>query len=53
MERKEKFLDEATYYKCSGCGYEFLSKIKNPTCPRCKSNKLEVEDIKSLAGFEE
>jgi predicted Zn-ribbon and HTH transcriptional regulator len=53
VHTRTKFLDQATYYKCSGCGYEFLSKIKEANCPRCKGNKLESRDIKALAGLDE
>jgi predicted Zn-ribbon and HTH transcriptional regulator len=43
-------LQQADYYKCSGCGYEFLSRT--PACPRCKSDKLEKLDLKKLVGFD-
>ena len=46
-------MEGASYYKCSECGYEFLSKTKNPACPHCKSTKLESKDIKALVGLNE
>ncbi len=46
-------MGEGKYYRCSGCGYEFLSKVHDPTCPRCKGGKLESKDIKALAGLDE
>ena len=49
----ERFLNEASYFKCGACGYEFLSKSKNPTCPHCKSDKLQSKDIKAIAGLDQ
>jgi rubrerythrin len=51
--RGKEILQETTYYKCIGCGYEFLSNSKNPDCPHCKNNKLEKKDAKKLVGFDE
>lgn len=45
-------MQEADYFKCSGCGYEFLSNSKAPICPRCNAEKLEKLDIKKLVGFD-
>ncbi|HYB84562.1 MAG TPA: hypothetical protein VED86_04470 [archaeon] len=45
-------MQEAVYYKCGGCGYEFLSNSKTPACPRCKAVKLERMDVKKLVGFD-
>jgi predicted Zn-ribbon and HTH transcriptional regulator len=45
-------LEGASYYKCKDCGYEFLAKMQNPTCPRCKSPKLENRDMKSLVAMD-
>jgi ABC-type ATPase with predicted acetyltransferase domain len=49
----EMALQEVAYWKCSGCGYEFLSSAKTPICPRCKSDKMEKKDVKKLVGFDE
>jgi predicted Zn-ribbon and HTH transcriptional regulator len=46
-------LRDAKYYKCTNCGYEFLARSASLTCPRCKSNELEVKDIKSLTDIED
>ncbi len=46
-------LDDAAYYKCGACGYEFLSKGKKPTCPRCRNDKLESKDIRVVVGLDE
>jgi len=43
----------AGYYKCSDCGYEFLSKTEDPKCPRCKSSNAESKDIHGIVGFDE
>jgi predicted Zn-ribbon and HTH transcriptional regulator len=45
-------LQETNYYKCSGCGYEFLSNSKAPSCPHCKADRLEKIDVKKLVGFD-
>ena len=45
-------MQQTDYYKCSGCGYEFLSNSKAPACPRCNSGKLEKLDVKKLVGFD-
>jgi predicted Zn-ribbon and HTH transcriptional regulator len=45
-------LQEANYYKCTGCGYEFLSNSKTPVCPHCKVDRLEHMDAKNLVGFD-
>jgi len=45
-------LVEANYYKCIGCGYEFLSNSKAPACPHCKAERLEKMDTKTLVGFD-
>ena len=46
-------MGDASYYKCSDCGYEFLAKTETPACPRCKSQKIEAKDVKTLAGLDE
>ena len=46
-------LQEANYYKCTGCGYEFLSNATPPTCPHCKTAKLDKMDAGKLVGFDE
>ena len=46
-------MDEATYYKCGDCGYEFLANAANPACPKCQSHKLEKKDLKALLGLNE
>jgi predicted Zn-ribbon and HTH transcriptional regulator len=46
-------MEDATFYKCGDCGYEFLAKAGTPACPRCKSNKLETKDIRTLAQIDE
>jgi len=53
MYNGEMILSEVVYWKCVGCGYEFLSNAKTPTCPRCKGDKLEKKDFRKLAGFGE
>jgi len=45
-------LQETMYFKCSGCGYEFLSRSKTPICPKCKTDKLEKMDVSRLIGFD-
>jgi ABC-type ATPase with predicted acetyltransferase domain len=49
----EIILQEVAYWKCNGCGYEYLSNSKTPICPRCKNDKLEKKDVKSVGGFDE
>jgi predicted Zn-ribbon and HTH transcriptional regulator len=44
--------DDANYYRCSECKYEFLGGTKNPACPKCKSIKLEGLDIRALTGLD-
>jgi rubrerythrin len=44
--------DNANYYKCSGCGYEFLGRIDNPACPKCKNGKLESLNIRNITGMD-
>ena len=46
-------MDAALYYKCDGCGYEFLSKKGEAACPRCKSRKLTAKDVKAVGGIDE
>jgi len=46
-------LQDVAYWKCSGCGYEFLSASKTPICPHCKGEKMEKKDVKKLVGFDE
>jgi len=46
-------LQETKYYKCSGCGYEFLSNSETPACPRCGTGNLEKMDLRKLVGFDE
>jgi predicted Zn-ribbon and HTH transcriptional regulator len=46
-------LDQACYYECSACGYEFLSKQIGAACPRYKGHKLAGRDMKSLADLDE
>ena len=46
-------MDKAAFYGCGDCGYEFLSNAKEPTCPRCKSKKLNNKDLKTLAGLDD
>ena len=46
-------MDDAKYFKCGKCGYEFLSKTGNPTCPKCNSQTIEEKDVKRLLGFDE
>ena len=46
-------MDDAKYLKCGKCGYEFLSKTGNSTCPKCKGQTLEKKDVKGLLGFDE
>jgi rubrerythrin len=53
VESRLGLLDEATYYKCGSCGYEFLSKTKDPPCPHCENRKLEIKDIGTITGFDE
>jgi len=49
----EIILQEVAYWKCSGCGYEYLSNSETPICPRCKNDKLERKDVKTVVGFDE
>ena len=46
-------MEDALYYRCSGCGYEFLARTESPACPRCKNRKLEKKDMEALGGFDE
>jgi predicted Zn-ribbon and HTH transcriptional regulator len=46
-------MDVANFFRCGACGYEFLSKNTVSVCPRCKSPKLEKQDIEVLAGIDE
>jgi rubrerythrin len=43
--------DEANYYRCSECKYEFLG-AKDSACPKCKSVKLEALDIRAISGLD-
>jgi predicted Zn-ribbon and HTH transcriptional regulator len=49
----ERLLEDALFYRCGECGYEFLAKTQTAVCPRCKSTRLEAKDIKYLAGIDE
>jgi ABC-type ATPase with predicted acetyltransferase domain len=51
--KTEIILQDVAYWKCVGCGYEYLSNSKTPICPRCKSDKVEKMDVKKLVGFDE
>jgi len=42
----------AAVYKCK-CGYEFLSKTLNPTCPKCKSTVSQTLDMDTLIQFDD
>jgi predicted Zn-ribbon and HTH transcriptional regulator len=46
-------MNVAEFFKCGTCSYEFLSKSNASACPRCKSSKLEKQDVKALAGIDE
>ncbi len=46
-------MEEARLYGCQQCGYEFLAKGTAPSCPRCKSTKLDRKDIKALVGIDD
>ena len=46
-------MNDTKYFKCRQCGYEFLAKTPNPTCPKCKSQNVEAKDMKGLLGFDE
>jgi len=46
-------MQDANYFKCGDCGYEFLSNSKTPACPQCDADKLEKMDVKKLVGFDE
>ena len=46
-------MQDADYFKCSGCGYEFLSASKNPKCPKCGNTRLEKADMGKVVGLDD
>jgi predicted Zn-ribbon and HTH transcriptional regulator len=46
-------MNDAKYFRCGKCGYEFLAKATNPLCPKCKSQTVEEKDVKDLLGFDD
>jgi predicted Zn-ribbon and HTH transcriptional regulator len=46
-------MDEAKFFRCGKCGYEFLSKTLNSTCPKCKGQTLEEKDMKNMSSFDD
>ncbi len=46
-------MGDAQFFKCGKCGYEFLSKALNSTCPKCMNPTPEQKDMKTLPGFDD
>ena len=46
-------MKDAKFLRCGKCGYEFLSKNLNSTCPKCGNNSLEEKDSKALISFDD
>jgi predicted Zn-ribbon and HTH transcriptional regulator len=53
LDKRANEMDDAKFLRCGKCGYEFLSKALNSSCPKCKSQTLEEKDMKTLSSFDD